>query len=201
MNFNEAWTARSTARASYACALATILSLAVGIGLVAAMGVTSGAGVAAATQEARQSALPLLTVAEILKLISGVVLAAAVTGCRRLFGTSPLASGAGYLAAALIFAAGLLGLIAVLTPAGATLAWPVVLLGFGSATLTGCWAAMTATLAHAKGSLTAALKWIGIGLGFLGVTALLFAPIALLFGLLSLVWWVALGRQLSRVPE
>jgi hypothetical protein len=187
-----------TVRASYASALLTILSIGVGVGLVLSMGVTSGAGVAAASPEARQTALPLLVAAEMLKIVSGLSVAAAVRGCGRLFDTSPLTTVAGYIGAALIFAAGVAGLIAVLTPAGVVLAWPVVLLGFGSAAVTGCWAAMMASGAHAAGSLPATLKWLGIGLGVLGLLSLLLPPVALLFGLLSLIWWVALGRQVSR---
>jgi hypothetical protein len=189
-----------TVRASYAAALLTVLSIGVGVGLVLSMGVTSGAGVAAATPETRESALPLLVIAEILKMASGLVVAAAVRGCRKLFATSPLTTGAGYIGAALIFAAGVAGLIAVLTPAGVVLAWPVVLLGFGSAAVTGCWAAMMASGAHAAGSLPATLKWLGIGLGVLGVVSLVLPPVALLFGLLSLIWWFGLGRQISRRP-
>lgn len=190
-----------TVRASYASALLTILSIGVGVGLVLSMGVTSGADVAAATPEARRSALPLLVVAEILKIVTGLAVAAAVRGCGRLLDTSPLSTAAGFLGAALIFAAGVLGLVAVLTPAGAVLAWPVVLIGFGSAAVTGCWAAMMASGAHASRSLPVTLKWVGIGLGVLGAMSLILPPIALLFGVLSIIWWFALGRQLSKRPQ
>jgi hypothetical protein len=188
---------RAAARASYACALATLASLALGFAIVAVMGVDSGAGIARATQEARQAALPLLVGAEMMKLVMGVAVALAVRNCARVFGNSPATTVVGYAAAALIFVAGALGLIAVLTPAGAQLGWPVVIIGLLSVPLTGSWAVMLAFGAR----FGLPLRLLAALLCFLGIVAVGFPPAAMLFGLLSLVWWLALGSRLKKRPD
>ena len=197
LNLKDSSAAPAAARASYACAVATILSLGVGIGIVVAMGVTSGADVARASAEARASALPLLVAAELLKLITGLLIAATVLQSGRVFDSSKLTRAVGLLGAALVFAAGLLGLPAVLSQAGAYLAQPVVLAGLLSLPLTGSWAAMMTSGARPSPLLTG----VGFALGILGLLSLALPPAAMLFGLVSILWWVLLGRTLARLSK
>jgi hypothetical protein len=192
--FADPSAARAAARASIACAVATIVSLGLGIAIVVTMGVTSGAGVAQASQEARQSALPLLILAEIMKLTTGAAVALAVRNCGRALGTTAAAAAVGYGAAALIFAAGLMGLAAVLSPAGAVLAGPVVITGLLSVPLTGCWAAMLAFGARFR----LPLRLLAALLCFTGIVAFGLPPVAMLFGLLSIAWWLCLAILLRK---
>lgn len=99
------------AAASFACAAFTLAAMAVGLGIMQAMGVASGMEVASASVEQLRAARPLLVAAGLLKIATGLALIVAVRASARRWSAPPLARGAGYLAAFLVIAAGVVGLL------------------------------------------------------------------------------------------
>lgn len=188
------------ALASFAMALLTVACMAIGVAIMTAMNVNSGMGVASASAETIRAARPLLIAAELMKIVTAAALFVAVRSTARRWDASRLTSGIGHAAAALLLGAGLLGVVAVLELSGssAELGAAVGLLGLLSLPVTGAWAAMIASGAAAQVRAGRFLRIIGILLGIAGFATFAFPPIGLLFGLVSLLWWVSLGMVLRR---
>lgn len=72
----------------------------------------------------------------------------------------------------------------------------VGLLGLLSLPATGVWAAATA--ARRQSGAPTTLKWLSVSLAIVGLATLVFPPVGLVFGLVSLGWWLALGVSLRR---
>jgi len=188
---------RAGALASFVCAALTIAAIAVGIGIMQAMGVASGMEVARASPEALRSAWPLLVSAELLKIATGLAVIIAVSATRRRWRISALAAGLGYLAAALVTGAGLVGLVAIsnFSLSSPRMGAVVGLLGLLSLPATGAWAWLSTwhVTRASKG-----LRMAGILLAISGIATLIFPPMGLLFGIASLMWWMLLGLALRR---
>ena len=148
---------------------------------------------------------PWLLAAELLKVVTGALIAVAVFSATKVIRASALSLCLGLIGAVLLIAAGILGFLALAelgrSDGSAELGRWTALSGSASAPFTGIWAA---TL---FGRRTEAPKWlrvIAFSLAAAGLGALLLPPIGMLFGLASIAWWFGLARLLggfSLVPK
>lgn len=197
---------RITSRAGvacYACALLTLLALAVGIAIAVELGVASGMEIGRLDRVALARVTPLLIVAELLKIATAVAVAVVVLEFRG-HPARTARTWLGLLAAALVGAAGLLGLFALSSsgPASAGLGRIVGLLGLASVPMTGIWVIMLATTKDQAGApFPTWLRAVALSLLALGLAAPIFPPVGILFGLVSLAWWVGLGRYAERMSS
>ena len=192
---------RAGAPASYACAILTVAALAAGITIAVRLGAQSGVDVARADSASLSAIKPLLMAAEVLKIITGALIAVAVIAANNSIRVSRAALPLGLAGAAFLIAAGVLGFLAVGqlgrpegTPELGT--W-TALAGLVSAPLTGLWAALLLPLQSSP-----APRWLRITaliLAASGVLALLLAPVGMIFGVASIIWWTGLGRLFGRL--
>jgi len=187
--------ARRAAPAAFAVAILTIAALATGVLLLQALGGQSGRDVGAAASSAVLSgAMPLLVVAELLKIANAIGQAIVVGAARPTAGRwRPILAILGYLGAALIAASGALGLYSI-AAGNPGLGLLTSALGFAGLAAGGGW---VICLVLASG--LAMPRWlvvVGLAFGILSLAATVIAPLAMLAGLLSIVWWFGLSRAL-----
>ena len=185
---------------AYTVAALTIASLAVGIAIASQLSVGSGIDVAHADPSKLLSMRPLLLAAEGLKVLVGLGLLVAAYGSSRLISHFTSAFLVGVGASVLLIAAGALGLCVILGLGsfvtgplpGRIVAW----LGLLSLPLTGVWAALTLR------SSEAAPKWLrllAISLAIIGSASALLPALGMLFGVLSILFWLGLASVLRRL--
>ena len=158
--------------------------------------------VASAEAEALTSIKPWLQAAELLKVVTGALIAVAVFSTTKVFRASALGLCFGLIGAGLLIAAGVLGFLALgelgRRDGSAELGRWTALSGLASAPFTGAWAAVL------LGSRVEAPKWVrlsALALAATGLGALLLPPIGMLFGLASIAWWFGLARLLGRTQS
>ena len=156
---------------------------------------------ASAEAEALTSIKPWLLAAELLKVVTGALIAVAVFSTTKVFRASAPSLCLGLIGAGLLIAAGVLGFLALgelgRSDGSAELGRWTALSGLASAPFTGVWA--TALLSRR----TEVPKWLrltALSLAAAGLGALLLPPIGMLFGLASIAWWFGLARLLGRTP-
>lgn len=186
---------RRARAAAIAAALLSLAALAVGILLVSMLGGTTGRDLGQGAADADFArAVPLLAIAEILKLSSAaaqlIVVAAIARGepvrAARLFLVA--SGGAGAL---LIAASGLAGFCAIAAQQSSPL---ISALGFAGIAATGAWA-----LALVGLELPRFARWhavAGILFGATSLAALAVPPAALLSVVAGWAWWLGLARRL-----
>lgn len=194
MPLNDWWT--RAGKASWGCALLTLIALVLGISIAARLGASSGMDVSNSGYEALMSIRPLLIAAELLKLASALSLVVVARSLSQVEAGHGWSRYAGYLGASFLFAAGLAGLAALSGTAlsSAELGELVGPLGLVSAPLTGLWATSIQT-ERVGLRLPKWLRIAAVTLLLLGLGAVVLPPIGMLFGLVSLAWWSGLGRH------
>lgn len=185
--------------AAAAIALISAVQVAAGIGLTAMLGGLTGADLGRGAAEAAwERAVPLLVVAELLKL---AVAAAQVVVVRALASSAPAGPRrlalftAGFGGALLIAASGIAGFVAI----ASSDAMPafVAPFGFGGLAATGIWALLIAGFEARTLSRWHFVSAIAFGLACLGALAV--PPVALLSVVIGWGWWLGLaGRLRSR---
>jgi hypothetical protein len=199
--------ARIGSLAAAVAAVVTLAAMAVGLAIGVKLGVASGIGVAGSTADTLRRIAALLFAAEWLKMAAGIAAAAAVWAVRRVVPLAPplRANGGavlGYAGALAIFAAGALGHVAVAALGGtwdaSAIGRLVALLGLVAAPLTALWAWLAAA---GSDRLPRWLRIVARALVAVALAALLLPPLGLLFGLLSLAWWIGLSRALGRAAR
>lgn len=167
--------------------------------IAARLGAQSGMDVADAEAGALTAIKPWLLAVELLKVVTGALIAFSVFSTTKVFRASALSLCLGLIGAALLVAAGALGFLAVdelgRSNGSAELGRWTALSGLASAPFTGVWAAAL------LGRRTEVPKWlrlIAFSLAATGLGALLLPPIGMLFGLASIAWWFGLARLLGR---
>ena len=142
---------------------------------------------------------PWLLAAELLKVVTGALIAVAVVSATKVFRASALSLCFGLIGAALLIAAGILGFLALhelgRSDGSAELGRWTALSGLASAPFTGIWAA---SLLGRRADAPRWLRLTAISLAAAGLGALLLPPIGMLFGLASIAWWFGLARLLGR---
>ena len=203
------------ATAAFAAALLSIAALAVGMSIVAASGGPGGATSFDPSQAQSPRVLPLLLLAEIVKVAIAAVSLVLVVATRQRLAAAPrlaaVATGAGIAGAALILASGTVGYHGAMQPVGATpmlggdggtfaLAVGAVATGLGLASLfaSGGWALLTGVAGLRTGSIGRLPAYAGIVHGVAALVTFAFPPLALLVFAVGLVWLVSLGMALRR---
>lgn len=196
MNEANAGVARGAAPAALAVAVLAVAALASGVMLLQALGGQSGRDVgASASSAALAGAIPLLVVAELLKVATAICQFVVVRAARPVAGAwRTILSALGYAGATLIAASGILGLwsVAVADPSLGPL---TSALGFAGLAFTGAW--VIALVLKSGLGLSRWLTIAGLAFGAASLAAVVFAPVAMLAGLLSIVWWFGLWRALA----
>ena len=199
MSMPHSSASRAGQLASLLCSLLTILALALGVTIVARIGGASGLDVARTSPGALRSIQPLLVAAEWLKIVTGAAVLVVVVGSHRLLGRSRPTLLAGLAGAVLLLGAGVCGLLALreldVADGGPALGNVTAMLGLAAAAVTGVWAAL---LVRAVPKTQRWLRVVAFMLAGTGVVALLFPPIGLAFGVLSVIWWFGLSRLFRR---
>ena len=190
---------RSTKVASssaFVLGVLTIAAMLTGVFLIAALGGSSGRDLGSnAGGMAFKNAAPLLIVAELLKVALGTCQAMVVRCAVEVQGKwrgGALLSG--YAGAALIAASGLVGIYAVYAESRGLGAWASAL-GFASAGATAIWA-----IAFVSGTNLVLKPWhriIGLTFAAASVLSLIVAPVGMVAGLISLLWWFGLSRAFA----
>jgi hypothetical protein len=175
----------------------TIAAMGVGTLIAGRIRSSSGLDVAAAGPEVLRSIRPYLIAAEWLKIGLAAATAGAVFSAFRFLSRSKAPLILGLLSAALLLAAGVLGLSAVASlsgPSGSpTLGRVTGLSGLLSMALMALWAALLPLDCRLAVEAPRWLRICGVLLATMGLISL-FTPFALVFGLLAIAWWTGLGR-------
>lgn len=189
---------RVASRAASALGVLTLASILTGIALISIVGGTSGRDLAAGSGAALREAVPVLALAETLKLAAGgcfflVVLSSRSEQSRSRVGELT----SGLFGAALIVASGLFGFYAMAAEsrhAGGLAS----ALGFASSAATALW-----VLVFAAAASTRLGRWqlrLGLTFAFASLASLILPSISLLAGVAAVAWWFTLGGALKRSP-
>ena len=186
-------TMATLSRAAYAQSGLTLASLGLGIVLLLQAGGPASSPLG--------HALPLLAVAQSLKLLSAIALGLCVAGVPLSLqrpGSTLLGLTCGVAAVLTMAGAALAGAYAILA-ARPTLATPIAWLGIASVALIGVWV-LTILSTHALplGKLT---RIAGLLFGASAILALLVPMVGLLAALAGIGWWAMLGRAAARPPD
>lgn len=180
-------------RAAYAQSALTLASLALGIALLLQ---TNGP-----TSSSLGHALPLLALAQSLKLLSAIALGLCVSGLPLSLerpGATLLGLTCGVAAVLTMAGAALAGTYAILA-ARPVLATPIAWLGFSSLALTGVWVlTILSTRALPLGRFT---RIAGLLFAASAILALLVPMVGLLAAVTGIGWWAMLGWAATRRPD
>ena len=190
---------RTAARAAFAVGLFSVASIASGVALLAMLGGTSGQDLGqGAAAEAFARAVPVLIAAEALKLLSAAaqLLVVAATAHKTITPRAWVLAGLGSVGSLGFAASGVFGLAAI---AAARPEVPPIIAqaGFLGIAVTGGWALLTAWWRVA--GIGGWLRIVGLLFGAGCLLALALPPLAILSGLVGLVWWFGLASHLRRL--
>ena len=183
-------------RSSFLLGVLTIAAMLTGVLLIAALGGSSGRDLGAeASGQAIANAAHLLVTAELLKVAVGtcqimLVASAVNTQAKWRTGTSL----PGYAGAALIGASGLTGIYAVFAESRGLGEWASAL-AFGSAGATAI--SVIAFTSSTRLGLKLWLRTISYTFAGASLLSLIIAPLAMIVGLLGIIWWLGLSRAFA----